>query len=82
MGKAYVIYHTRFNDGTESHEMRVHQLFTAENGGLVATPFEYSGEKLSDTAYAKSDVTGEYTVIYHKPTVKTRKLGCCQEKKR
>ena len=80
-GKAYVIYHTRFNDGTESHEMRVHQLFTAENGGLVATPFEYSGEKLSDTAYAKSDVTGEYTVIYHKPTVKTRKLGCCQEKK-
>ncbi len=80
-GKAYLIYHTRFNDGSEGHEMRVHQLFTAENGGLVATPFEYSGETLSETAYAKSDVTGEYTVIYHKPTVKTLKLGCCQEKK-
>lgn len=80
-GKAYVIYHTRFNDGTESHEMRVHQLFTAENGGLVATPFEYSGEKLSDTAYAKSDVTGEYSVIYHKPEVDASKLECCQEQK-
>lgn len=80
-GKAYVIYHTRFNDGTESHEMRVHQLFTAENGGLVATPFEYSGEKLSDTAYTKSDVTGEYSVIYHKPEVDASKLECCQEQK-
>ena len=42
-GKTYLVYHTRFNDGSEGHEVRVHQLFTAGNGGLVATPFEYSG---------------------------------------
>jgi hypothetical protein len=30
----------------------VHQLFKVKNGGLVATPFEYSGETLSKSAYS------------------------------
>ena len=80
-GKAYVVYHTRFNDGTESHEVRVHQLFKAKNGGLVATPFEYSGESLSKTAYEKKEVVGEYDVIYQKPSVDTANLECSQEQK-
>ena len=79
-GKTYLIYHTRFNDGSEGHEVRVHQLFTAGNGGLVATPFEYSGETLSDTAYSVKEVAGEYTVIYHEPSVNTTALQCCEEK--
>lgn len=79
-GKTYLVYHTRFNDGSEGHEVRVHQLFTAENGGLVATPFEYSGETLSNTAYAEKEVAGEYTVIYHEPSVNTTALQCCEEK--
>ena len=45
-GKAYVIYHTRFNDGTEGHQVRVHQQFVNEDGWLVTAPFEYSGETL------------------------------------
>lgn len=80
-GKAYVVYHTRFNDGSEGHEVRVHQLFTAENGGIVAAPFEYSGETLADSAYSSSDVAGEYTVIYHKPSVNAGARECCQEQK-
>ena len=79
-GKTYLVYHTRFNDGSEGHEVRVHQLFTARNGGLVATPFEYSGETLSNTAYAGKEVAGEYTVIYHEPSVNTTALQCCEEK--
>ena len=79
-GKTYLVYHTRFNDGSEGHEVRVHQLFTAGNGGLVATPFEYSGETLSDTAYSVKEVAGEYTVIYHEPSVNTTALQCCEEK--
>ena len=79
-GKTYLVYHTRFNDGSEGHEVRVHQLFTAGNGGLVATPFEYSGETLSNTAYAVKEVAGEYTVIYHEPSVNTTALQCCEEK--
>lgn len=78
-GKAYLIYHTRFNNGTEWHEMRVHQLFTAKNGGLVTAPFEYSGETLSKTAYAADEVAGEYTVLYHDPTVNHQTLTCVQE---
>ena len=79
-GKTYLVYHTRFNDGSDGHEVRVHQLFTAGNGGLVATPFEYSGETLSNTAYAVKEVAGEYTVIYHEPSVNTTALQCCEEK--
>ena len=80
-GKTYLVYHTRFNDGTESHEVRVHQLFTAKNGGLVTTPFEYSGETLSKTAYDKTDVAGDYNVILQKQSVSASTLECCKEEK-
>ena len=80
-GKTYLVYHTRFNDGTESHEVRVHQLFTAKNGGLVTTPFEYSGETLSKTAYDKADVAGDYNVILQKQSVSASTLECCKEEK-
>lgn len=62
-GKAYVIYHTRFDDGSEGHQLRVHQLFQAGNGGLVTAPFEYCGETLAETAYPQDDVTGEYRIV-------------------
>lgn len=66
-GKAYVIYHTRFNDGTETHQMRVHQLFTTENGWLVAAPFEYTGETLTGNL-SNTDVAGTYEVLIHGST--------------
>lgn len=64
-GKAYVVYHTKFADGTASHEVRVHQLFVNEDGWLVAAPYEYSGETLSATGYTQDEVTGSYDVITH-----------------
>ena len=64
-GKAYVIYHTKFNDGTAAHEVRVHQLFTNADGWLVAAPYEYSGETISATGYATDDVVGNYEMILH-----------------
>lgn len=67
-GKAFLVYHTRFTNRAEGHEVRVHQIFTAENGGLVAAPFEYCGETLSSTAYSTEDVVGEYKIIYHNYT--------------
>lgn len=62
-GKAYVVYHTRQDTTGEVHEVRVHQLFVAENGGLVTAPFEYSGETLADQAYALDEVTGAYQIL-------------------
>lgn len=79
-GKAYVVYHTRFNNRGEVHEVRVHQLFQAQNGGLVTAPFEYSGETLSATAYAVDKVTGEYNILTMKGTDNT-KLECVTEEK-
>ncbi len=64
-GKAYVIYHTRFNDGTEGHQVRVHQLFVNEDGWLVTAPFEYTGETLTSSVTA-ADVVGDYEVLFHK----------------
>ena len=62
---AFVIYHTKFNDGTAGHQIRVHQLFTNEDGQLIAAPYEYSGERLSKEPYTKEEVAGEYEVIIH-----------------
>ncbi len=78
-GKAYVIYHNKTDDGTEGHQVRVHQLFTTENKGLVAAPFEYSGETLADKAYATEDVTGEYGILYMDPSYSINNVNCVQE---
>ncbi len=64
-GKMYLVYHTRFNDGTEGHQVRVHQLFQTAAGGVTAAPFEYKGETLATEAYSTSDVAGTYHVILH-----------------
>ena len=63
-GNAYVIYHTRTNDGTEGHTVRVHQLFTTENDYLVAAPFEYSKTDNVKTTYTTEEIAGEYEVIF------------------
>ncbi|MCC8167846.1 MAG: family 43 glycosylhydrolase, partial [Clostridiales bacterium] len=62
-GKIYLVYHRRTNDGTEGHEVRVHQMFVNEDGWLVTAPFEYTGETISDTGYSTSDITGTYEMI-------------------
>ncbi len=64
-GRSYVIYHTRFNDGTEGHQVRVHQTFINEDGWLVTAPFEYTGEQLLK-GFDASDVAGSYEVLFHK----------------
>lgn len=64
-GKAYVIYHTKFADGTASHEVRVHQLFVNADGWLVAAPYEYGGETLEKKGYSMQEAAGEYDIIVH-----------------
>lgn len=70
-GKAYLVYHTRFqsNTGTiELHQVRVHQMFVNADGWLVAAPYEYTGETVSPEGYTKEDMAGTYEFIYHNPT--------------
>ncbi len=67
-GRAYVVYHTRFSDSGEMHQVRVHQLFVNEDGWLVAAPFEYAGEVLSTTGYTAAQAEGIYEVLFHTGT--------------
>lgn len=64
-GKAYVVYHTKFDDGTAGHELRIHQLYLNEEGWIVAAPYEYADETISETGYSKTDIVGNYEMIIH-----------------
>ena len=71
-GRTYLVYHTRFQNRQESHEVRVHQVFMSKNGWLVAAPFEYTGEQVTtaDIAttqqIANDQIPGDYKLLIHK----------------
>lgn len=71
-GRTYLVCHTKFNDGTAGHQVRVHQLFQNKNGWLVTAPFEYNGETITDTTIAKNqpftakEMAGTYSLLIHK----------------
>jgi len=64
-GKMYVIYHTRFDNGTEKHQPRVHQLFMNEYGWPVAAPFETNSETLKQEGLSYEEVAGVYYIVNH-----------------
>lgn len=59
----YIIFHTRFPNMEEYHEVRVHQMFMNDEGWPVVAPYRYSGEKLADVT--KKDVVGDYQYVNH-----------------
>ena len=71
-GRALVVYHTRQVASGEGHSVRVHQLFQNQDGWLVAAPYEFYGEEVTqdeiDTKqqYGADKVAGEYDLIVHK----------------
>ena len=64
-GKWYLVYHTRFDDGAEFHEVRVHSMYFNEKGWPVTAPYEYAGDTISETGYNDEDITGDYEFIDH-----------------
>lgn len=78
-GKIFLVYHSRFANGkngiAEAHEVRVQQLFVNQDGWLIAAPYEYSGETLSETGYTKEELAGNYEFILHNPKLYYQKLG-------
>jgi arabinan endo-1,5-alpha-L-arabinosidase len=71
-GRTYLVYHTRFQNRGEEHEVRVHQVFQNEDGWLVAAPFEYTGEQVKSADIATSQqiptsqIAGNYKLLTHK----------------
>ena len=70
-GRTYLVYHTRFQNWGEGHQVRVHQVFQNKNGWLVAAPFEYTGEQVrsADIAttqqIATDQIPGKYKLLVH-----------------
>ncbi|KFL17042.1 arabinanase [Geobacillus stearothermophilus] len=62
-GQQFLVFHTRFPQSGEYHEVRVHQMFMNKNGWPVVAPYRYAGEKLEKVN--KQDVVGEYQLINH-----------------
>ena len=71
-GRTYLVYHTRFQNRGEGHEVRVHQVFLCKNGWLVAAPFEYTGELVTTADIATTQqiatdqIPGDYKLLIHK----------------
>ena len=71
-GRTYLVYHTRFQNGGEGHQVRVHQVFLNKDGWLCAAPFEYTGETLNDADLAakelfpKDYIAGDYKFLLHR----------------
>ena len=74
-GQRYLVYHTRFNGGTEYHEVRVHQQFLNEDNWPVTAVFEYLGSSISKTGYSTSDMTGTYEFVNHGTDASTKNVG-------
>lgn len=68
-GKKYIVYHTRFDNGQEFHEPRVHQFFLNEEGWPCMLPYAADGETISENGYKKEEIVGEYYVINQGTTI-------------
>ncbi len=70
-GRTYLVYHTRFQNLGETHEVRVHQVFQNADGWIVAAPFEYTDEQVKSADIATSQqiptnkIPGDYKLLIH-----------------
>ena len=71
-GRTYLVYHTRFQNWGEGHQVRVHQVYQNEEGWLVVAPFEYTGEGVKSAGIAAAqkvataDIPGNYKLLAHR----------------
>ncbi|WP_088102162.1 LamG-like jellyroll fold domain-containing protein [Halalkalibacter urbisdiaboli] len=62
-GQQFLVFHTRFPETGEMHELRIHQMFMNKDGWPVVAPYRYAGETLEKIN--RQDVIGEYQFINH-----------------
>lgn len=80
-GQRYLVYHTRFNKGTEEHQIRVHQQFLNQDNWPVTAVYEYLGSKISSTGYSLTDMMGTYDFVNHGSSATTVYTGMLNTKK-
>lgn len=62
-GQHFLVFHSRFPERGDTHELRIHQMFFNEDGWPVAAPYRYGGETLEKVK--RQDLIGEYRFINH-----------------
>ena len=83
-GRTYLVYHTRFQNWGESHQVRVHQVFQNKNGWLVVAPFEYTGEQVKSADIATTQqiatdrIAGKYKLLIHNYKLDHRKKAAAE----
>jgi arabinan endo-1,5-alpha-L-arabinosidase len=62
-GQQFLVFHSRFPNTGEMHELRVHPMFLNQDGWPVVAPYRYTGETLDKVD--EKDVLGNYKYINH-----------------
>ncbi len=60
-GQQFLVFHSRFPQSGEYHEVRVHQMFMNKDGWPVVAPYRYTGETLDKVN--RQDLIGDYKFI-------------------
>ncbi|WEG11096.1 glycoside hydrolase family 43 C-terminal domain-containing protein [Pullulanibacillus sp. KACC 23026] len=62
-GKKFIVFHSRFPEQGEYHEVRVQQIFMNKEGWPVVSPYRYAGESLEKVN--RQSIVGDYKFINH-----------------
>ncbi|RXI96735.1 arabinan endo-1,5-alpha-L-arabinosidase [Anaerobacillus alkaliphilus] len=62
-GKRFLVFHTRFPQTGEMHEVRIHQMFMNKDDWPVVGPYRYAGERLEKLT--KQELVGDYKFLIH-----------------
>lgn len=76
-GNAYLVYHTKYNDGSAGHNVETHRMVKNERGWYLVAPFEKNEADALALSVTAKDVIGTYGVIVHKPLSKTQYETLC-----
>jgi len=64
-GKRYIVFHTRFENSSENHEIRVQQFTLNEDGWPCMFPYYTQGEDLEKNRVQDAEIQGKYEVLLH-----------------
>lgn len=71
----FMVFHTRFPNRGEEHEVRVHEIFFNQDGWLVVAPFRYvplsSSSSPLSAEVTSNEVAGSYKYINHGKDITT-----------
>lgn len=67
-GNVYLVYHIKYDDGSDQHNVEVHRLVEGKEGGwYLVAPFQKSEHDRIVTDAEKTDLAGGWSILTHTP---------------